>query len=66
MKKKRTEKTMSEKSTTVVDPVCGMTIDPTSAAGSAEYEGRTYYFCSNHCVESFKADPAKYASAGAP
>lgn len=53
---------MSEK---VIDPVCGMSIDPTSAAGSVEHAGATYYFCSNHCVESFKADPARYVDATA-
>ena len=56
------EEHMSQK---VTDPVCGMSIDPTSAAGSAEYEDKTYYFCSNHCAGSFKVDPAKYAGAGA-
>ena len=38
------------------------TFDPKSAAGSVEYEGRTIYFCSRHCVEKFKADPAKYTT----
>src|SRR5436305_1403262 len=32
-----------------VDPVCGMTVDPARAAGSAEHGGRTYHFCSTHC-----------------
>ncbi|MGQ0750232.1 MAG: heavy metal translocating P-type ATPase [Betaproteobacteria bacterium] len=45
-----------------VDPVCHMKVDPKSAAGTAEYEGKTYYFCSRHCVERFKADPQKYLS----
>lgn len=55
---------MSHTSEKVTDPVCGMTVDPATAAASAEYEGRTYYFCSQACATSFKADPAKY-SAGA-
>ena len=55
------EEAMSE-NTTVIDPVCGMSIDPASAATSAEHEGRTYYFCSAHCAESFRDDPAKYIS----
>lgn len=45
----------------VKDPVCGMTIDPESAAGSQEHNGRTYYFCSAGCAENFAKDPAKYA-----
>ncbi len=42
------------------DPVCGMTVDEKSAAGSATHDGRTYYFCSKHCVTSFKSDPVRY------
>ncbi|HEX6760176.1 MAG TPA: YHS domain-containing protein, partial [Propionibacteriaceae bacterium] len=46
--------------TTVVDPVCGMTINPDSAAASREVEGVTYYFCLAHCAATFDADPARY------
>ncbi|HUR54412.1 MAG TPA: heavy metal translocating P-type ATPase, partial [Gemmataceae bacterium] len=46
------------------DPVCGMTVDPASAAGSVEHGGKTYHFCSRHCVDKFRADPRKYLSAG--
>jgi Cu+-exporting ATPase len=46
---------------TVHDPVCGMDIDPATAAGSEEFEGVTYYFCSASCFERFKADPGRYA-----
>ncbi|GAA3510484.1 heavy metal translocating P-type ATPase [Georgenia daeguensis] len=56
------EEDMSQKSAKVTDPVCGMSIDPASAADSAEYEGTTYYFCSGHCAATFKADPSKYAA----
>lgn len=42
------------------DPVCGMDVDPTTAAGSSEYQGKTYYFCNLNCKRSFDADPAKY------
>ena len=47
--------------TSGTDPVCGMTIDPSLAAGQAEYGGRTYYFCSEHCLHRFNVDPAAYA-----
>ncbi len=47
--------------TSVTDPVCGMTIDPSAAAGHVDYGGRTYYFCSEHCLHEFTADPAAYA-----
>ena len=48
---------------TVTDPVCGMTIDLDAAAGNSEHEGHTYYFCSQHCAESFAANPDRYVSA---
>jgi YHS domain-containing protein len=44
------------------DPVCGMQIDSGDAAGSEEYEGTTYYFCSQACHEAFRADPASYVA----
>ena len=45
---------------TVVDPVCGMFVDPQNARGSVDYKKKTYYFCSTRCVEKFKAEPEKY------
>ncbi len=47
----------------VKDLVCGMEIDPATAAGSSEYEGQTYYFCNLNCKKSFDAEPAKYVVA---
>ncbi len=44
----------------VKDPVCGMTVDPSRAAASTEYDGRTYYFCCHHCLEKFRQDPQRY------
>jgi Cu+-exporting ATPase len=44
----------------MIDPVCGMTVEPASAAGSHIYAGQTYYFCSLHCRDRFAADPARY------
>src|ERR1043165_2732315 len=46
----------------VVDPVCGMTVDPHSAKQRHQHQGRTYYFCSAGCRTKFAADPAKYLS----
>ncbi|HEU4353865.1 MAG TPA: heavy metal translocating P-type ATPase [Burkholderiales bacterium] len=45
-----------------IDPVCGMTVEPTKAAGHLDYKGNTYHFCSKHCVQAFSADPEKYLS----
>jgi Cu+-exporting ATPase len=47
---------------TAKDPVCGMEIDPRTAAATAEYKGETYYFCSDACHQKFKAEPEKYIS----
>jgi Cu+-exporting ATPase len=47
---------------TVVDPVCGMSVDPNRAAGQVEHHGTTYYFCSKGCVAKFTADPERYLS----
>src|SRR5207249_12070331 len=43
-----------------IDPVCRMTVDPQHAAGSFEYDGQTYFFCSTHCLEKFRADPESF------
>ena len=49
------------------DPVCGMDVAPERAAGSADYKGTTYYFCSAGCLAKFRADPGRYTrSAGEP
>ncbi len=48
-----------------VDPVCGMTVEPQRAAGSSEYQDKTYHFCSTGCVAKFEADPEKYLHSGA-
>ena len=42
-------------------PVCGMEVTPETAAGTSEYEGQTYYFCSQADKEAFDQNPEKYA-----
>ena len=44
----------------MIDPICGMNVEPSSAAGSHVHDGQTYYFCSGHCLAKFKADPEKF------
>jgi len=44
----------------VTDPVCGMTIDETSSAGSFVHAGMTCYFCSPHCLHKFTANPEQF------
>jgi Cu+-exporting ATPase len=43
----------------LVDPVCGMTVKPTSPH-HATHDGREYRFCNPRCREKFVADPSKY------
>lgn len=43
-----------------VDPVCGMTVQPADAAGTLEYKGHTYFFCSKNCLERFKLRPEEF------
>ncbi len=44
------------------DPVCGMDVDEQTAAGTSEYNGTIYYFCSKGCKIAFDKDPGKYAA----
>jgi Cu+-exporting ATPase len=44
----------------VIDPVCGMTVDPARAAASVEHDGQAYYFCSTHCAAKFRANARAY------
>ncbi|MGH9882029.1 MAG: HAD-IC family P-type ATPase, partial [Pyrinomonadaceae bacterium] len=45
-----------------IDPVCGMSVDVRSPAGSIEYGGQTFSFCSSHCLRKFNDDPARFLS----
>jgi len=44
-----------------IDPVCGMRINCSDAGASAEYQGKTYYFCVEECYQKFLQDPVRYA-----
>ena len=39
-----------------IDPICGMTVDPSRAAAQVDDGGATYYFCSKGCATQFAAD----------
>jgi YHS domain-containing protein len=43
-----------------IDLVCGMALNECKAVETAEFEGKTYGFCSAGCKESFKVDPKKF------
>jgi Cu+-exporting ATPase len=44
----------------VLDPVCGMTVDPSSAAARVDHGGNSYFFCSPGCARKFQAHPEQY------
>lgn len=45
---------------TVLDPVCGMTVDPDGAAAQVEHRGLTVSFCCPGCADAFRSDPDRY------
>src|SRR5579872_2698062 len=44
----------------VIDPVCGMKVDPATNKHRHDYQGKIWHFCSNDCRTKFAADPEKY------
>lgn len=50
----------------VIDPVCGMNVDPAAGKPSRAHVGQTYHFCSEHCAKKFEADPKKYVNQAPP
>ncbi len=51
--------TSSPAPTSTIDPVCGMTVDPTTATHSTEFEGETFFFCCAGCLTKFTTDPER-------
>jgi uncharacterized membrane protein YraQ (UPF0718 family)/YHS domain-containing protein len=46
----------------VTDPVCGMRVDGAKAVRK-DFGGKSFYFCSEHCLHAFEADPGRYTDA---
>lgn len=46
-----------------IDPVCGMSVEIAGAKHTAEFDGKTWYFCCGGCKARFEADPRQYAAA---
>ncbi|WP_316225996.1 heavy metal translocating P-type ATPase [Bradyrhizobium sp. SZCCHNS3052] len=44
----------------VIDPVCGMSVDPATSKHRFDHEGHTFHFCSAGCRTKFAAEPDKY------
>jgi Cu+-exporting ATPase len=45
---------------TVIDPVCGMKVDPAKAAATVSHAGTDYFFCGKGCAAKFSASPETY------
>jgi P-type Cu+ transporter len=50
----------------LIDPVCGMKVDPLVTAHHAKHGGRAYHFCSLGCRTKFVGDPERYLNPSAP
>jgi P-type Cu+ transporter len=57
--------TTTRTKTGVIDPVCGMSVNPDTAAGSYEHEGITYFFCNKSCLNRFRNDPESFVGSAA-
>src|SRR5262249_33096735 len=51
---------MHETNTKILDPVCGMTVDPGRAAAHVHRSGKDFHFCSKGCAAKFESDPERY------
>ncbi len=49
-----------EEETWIVDPVCGMELKLGREIFELEYDGKTYFFCSENCKEHFRVNPQRY------
>ncbi len=47
----------------ILDPVCGMSVRPESAAGAHAHAGTTHYFCSKGCLARFRERPEAFLRA---
>lgn len=46
----------------VIDPVCGMSVDPDAGKATQHFQGETFYFCSDRCKDKFASDPITYTT----
>jgi YHS domain-containing protein len=43
-----------------MDPVCRQPVEPAKAKGRIGYQGETYYFAHQDCLQAFLKDPRRY------
>ena len=46
----------------IKDPVCGMNVEPESAKGRSDFQGKTFFFCSTKCKGKFDLNPDQYTT----
>ncbi len=54
---------MPPKAVAVKDPICGMNLDEAQAKSmpwKSDYQGKTYFFCSQKCKKQFDKSPKQY------
>jgi Cu+-exporting ATPase len=56
-RKKPADETLSPRAK---DPVCGMNVDPEKTSLRYDYQGKTYFFCCEHCLKKFRKEPERY------
>ncbi len=56
----QSELTLLTASNSANDPVCGMTVVPSKAKGTSDYQKKQYYFCSTKCKQRFDANPQEF------
>jgi len=49
-----------EQKSQYTDPVCGMSTAQEGKFIHHKHDGKSYYFCSEHCLTTFKTDPEKF------
>ena len=54
------EDAMAPEAQKVMDPVCGMMIDPSAAAAKRTWDGRDFYFCGMGCARAFDSNPEEF------
>lgn len=48
----------------IIDPVCGMNVNPQKTIFKTLYKGEIYYFCSSHCKKVFDENSEYYLKHG--
>jgi len=53
-------------SRSIIDPICGMEVDPNLSDLVSTHKGQLYYFCAEGCRQAFEKNPQKYLKGNSP